>query len=104
MCDGTHFFESMKKAQMRYTKGEYSFKDGACMQRNCGVLMPISSLPSMTSIGDFGHEGERFVDFLVECGFTYWQTLPFCLPDEFHSPYKSEKQALSDNISHLEVQ
>lgn len=59
------------------------------MQRSCGVLMPISSLPSMTSIGDFGHEGERFVDFLAECGFSYWQTLPFCLPDEFHSPYKS---------------
>lgn len=30
-----------------------------------------------------------FIDFLADCGFKYWQVLPFCLPDEYNSPYKS---------------
>lgn len=31
----------------------------------------------------------RFIDFLEECGFSYWQTLPFVPVDECNSPYKS---------------
>ena len=29
------------------------------------------------------------IDFLAESGFSVWLVLPFCLPDEYHSPYKS---------------
>ena len=32
---------------------------------------------------------KEFVDFLKECGFSYWQVLPFCMIDECNSPYKS---------------
>ena len=51
--------------------------------------MHISSLPGEYSIGSFGREARNFVDLLAECGFSYWQVLPFCMPDDCNSPYKS---------------
>lgn len=51
--------------------------------------MHVSSLPGEYSTGSFGREAFEFIDFLVDCGFTYWQVLPFCMPDECNSPYKS---------------
>jgi len=59
------------------------------MKRGSGVLMHISSLWGEYSIGSFGKEALEFVDFLSECGFSYWQVLPFCMVDECNSPYKS---------------
>ena len=51
--------------------------------------MHPSSLWGDYSVGSFGREAYDFVDFLCECGFGVWQTLPFCMTDEFNSPYKS---------------
>ncbi|MDP4134016.1 MAG: 4-alpha-glucanotransferase [Bacillota bacterium] len=59
------------------------------MERSSGVLMHISSLPGGYSSGSFGKEALEFVDFLKNCGFSYWQVLPFCMVDECNSPYKS---------------
>lgn len=59
------------------------------MKRQSGVLLPISALPGDYSIGAFGASARAFVDFLERGGFSAWQVLPFCLPDECHSPYKS---------------
>lgn len=59
-------------------------------ERQSGVLMHISSLPSDYSIGSFGEEAKKFIDFLSNAGFKIWQVLPFCKTDEFSSPYKSE--------------
>jgi 4-alpha-glucanotransferase len=59
------------------------------MERKSGVLMHISSLFGDYSIGSFGTEAKYFIDFLAECGFTYWQVLPFCPADKCNSPYKS---------------
>ena len=59
------------------------------MERKSGVLLHISSLPGDYSCGAFGKAGRDFVDFLAESGFSYWQVLPFCLPDEYESPYSS---------------
>lgn len=59
------------------------------MERKSGVLLHISSLPGEYSCGAFGKEGREFVDFLKKAGFSYWQVLPFCLPNEFASPYSS---------------
>lgn len=59
------------------------------MERKSGVLMHISSLFGGYSIGSFSSAAEYFVDFLVDAGFGYWQVLPFCMPDEYGSPYKS---------------
>ena len=59
------------------------------MERKSGVLMHISSLFNDYSIGSFGNEAKYFIDFLADCGFGYWQVLPFCMVDECNSPYKS---------------
>ncbi len=59
------------------------------MNRASGVLMHISSLPGDYSIGSFGNGAKQFIDFLEDCGFSYWQVLPFCMADECNSPYKS---------------
>lgn len=59
------------------------------MKRSSGVLMHVSSLWGDYSEGSFGKEAKLWIDFLSRCGFSYWQVLPFCLPDEYNSPYKS---------------
>lgn len=59
------------------------------MDRKSGVLMHISSLWGNYSIGSFGTEAKQFIDFLADCGFTYWQVLPFGMTDCYHSPYQS---------------
>lgn len=59
------------------------------MKRKSGVLMHVSSLWGAYSIGSFGKEAYEWIDFLAEAKFSVWQVLPFCLPDECNSPYKS---------------
>ena len=59
------------------------------MKRRSGVLMHVSSLWGDFSCGSFGNEALEWIDFLADCGFSVWQVLPFCLPDEYNSPYKS---------------
>ncbi len=59
------------------------------MERKSGVLMHVSSLFGNYSTGSFGEEAKYFIDFLADAGFGYWQVLPFCMPDEYNSPYKS---------------
>ncbi len=59
------------------------------LSRSSGVLMPVSALFGDYSIGSFGESCRVFIDFLADCGFSYWQVLPFCMVDECNSPYKS---------------
>lgn len=59
------------------------------MERKSGVLMHATSLWGDYSEGSFGDAAREWIDFLADCGFGYWQVLPFCLPDECNSPYKS---------------
>ncbi len=59
------------------------------LTRSSGVLMHITSLHGSDSIGCFGREAKDFIDLLADCGFTWWQVLPFCMADECNSPYKS---------------
>ncbi|MBO5092705.1 MAG: 4-alpha-glucanotransferase [Clostridia bacterium] len=59
------------------------------MKRASGVLMHVSTLWGDYSEGAFSKSAKEFIDFLAECKFTYWQVLPFCIPDEYNSPYKS---------------
>ncbi len=59
------------------------------MKRGSGVLMHISSLFGDYSIGGFSEHTKYFIDFLSDCGFTYWQVLPFSVTDGYNSPYKS---------------
>ena len=59
------------------------------MKRQSGVLMHVSSLFGDYSEGSLGREALDWIDFLADGGFSVWQVLPFCLPDEYNSPYKS---------------
>lgn len=59
------------------------------MKRQSGVLLHISSLPGDYGCGSFGNDAKRFIDMISDAGFAYWQTLPFCIPDLYGSPYSS---------------
>ena len=57
--------------------------------RKCGILLPISCIPSRYGIGSFSKEAYRFIDFLYESGQTYWQILPLGPTGYGDSPYQS---------------
>jgi malto-oligosyltrehalose synthase/4-alpha-glucanotransferase len=59
--------------------------------RNAGILMHITSLPSSYGIGDLGPEAYSFADFLYRSHQTYWQLLPLGPTDAGtqHSPYSA---------------
>ncbi len=59
------------------------------MKRRSGVLMHVSTLWGDYSEGTLGRAAREWIDFLADCGFGVWQVLPFCLPDDCNSPYKS---------------
>ena len=60
------------------------------MKRSSGVFLSISSLSSKyDGIGTLGSSAYKFVDFLVESGFSYWQILPFNPTGFGNSPYQS---------------
>ena len=40
---------------------------------------------------------------MAECGFTYWQVLPFCMVDEYNSPYKSYS-SFSGNLFFIDLE
>ena len=58
-------------------------------ERNAGILMPISSLPSPYGIGTFGRDAYDFVTFVKECNHKYWQVLPLGPTTYGDSPYQS---------------
>ena len=57
--------------------------------RECGILLPIASLPSKYGIGTFSKEAYEFVDQLKEAGQNYWQILPLTPTGYGDSPYQS---------------
>lgn len=58
-------------------------------QRECGVLLPISSLPSKYGIGCFSKSAYEFVDQLKAAGQGCWQILPLGPTSYGDSPYQS---------------
>lgn len=71
------------------------------MDRACGILMHISSLPSDYGIGTFGEAAYSFVDFLKSAGQKYWQTLPLNMTSYGDSPYQSPS-AFAGNINFID--
>jgi len=59
------------------------------IQRGAGVLLHINSLPGSEQTGNLGESAYRFVDFLANSGFHYWQTLPITPTHGDGSPYSS---------------
>ncbi len=56
--------------------------------RTCGILLPVSSLPSLYGIGCFSKEAYDFIDRLVQAGQTWWQILPLGPTGYGDSPYQ----------------
>jgi 4-alpha-glucanotransferase len=56
--------------------------------RGSGVLLHPSSLPGAYGIGNFGEYARKWIDFLSEAGFTYWQTCPLGPTGFGDSPYQ----------------
>src|SRR6185312_3420364 len=57
-------------------------------RRASGILLHPTSLPGPRG-GDLGPAARTFVDFLADCGQSWWQVLPVCPPDGAGSPYAS---------------
>lgn len=58
-------------------------------KRGAGVLLHISSMPSLYGVGVFDNNIKEFIDCIADMGFTYWQVLPFNPVDDANSPYCS---------------
>jgi 4-alpha-glucanotransferase len=58
------------------------------LERSSGILLHPSSLPGLYGIGDIGTQGQRWIDFLVEAGCTWWQILPLGQTGYGDSPYQ----------------
>lgn len=59
------------------------------MKRECGMLLPVFSIPSKYGIGAFSKEAYEFVDALQKAGQQYWQILPLGPTGYGDSPYQS---------------
>lgn len=58
-------------------------------QRQAGVLLHVTSLPSPYGIGDFGPDAYLFVEWLASAGQGIWQWLPTTPIGPGDSPYQS---------------
>lgn len=58
-------------------------------RRSSGILLHPTSLAGPRGAGALGAEALAFVDFLADCGQSWWQVLPVCPPDATGSPYAS---------------
>ena len=58
-------------------------------RRRAGILLHITSLPGAFSFGDISNAAYKFIDFLLDTGFSVWQILPLGPTHTDHSPYQS---------------
>lgn len=58
-------------------------------QREAGILLPVTSLPSDYGIGCFSKEAYDFADWLERAGQSFWQILPIGPVGYGDSPYQS---------------
>lgn len=68
------------------------------MDRSCGVLMPIASLPGNQGIGDLGKHGYRLIDALHMEHIRLWQVLPLNPIGFGYSPYQAFSAFAGDEI------
>ena len=75
----------------RFPCGGYCAKGEKHMneRRECGILLPVSSLPSRYGIGCFDRSAYEFLDFLADAGQSCWQILPLGPTGYGDSPYQS---------------
>ena len=66
--------------------------------RETGILMPVSSLPSRTGVGELGRETKDFLDYLKEAGVKIWQILQIRFHLDGNSPYQPSSSCAGDEI------
>lgn len=66
--------------------------------RETGILMPVSSLPSQTGVGELGRETKEFLGYLKEAGVKIWQILPLNPVGYGNSPYQPYSSCAGDEI------
>ncbi len=59
------------------------------LERSCGILLHITSLPSPYGIGDFGEDAYQFINTIKDRGFKWWQVLPLNMVNQIGSPYSA---------------
>jgi len=71
----------------RVTPG--AFRCRAFPTRTAGVLLHVTALPGAGPVGSLGAPARRFVDFLAEAGFGWWQVCPLGPTGYGDSPYQA---------------
>ena len=71
-------------------------------KKECGILLPLSSLPSKHGIGTLGIEAYHFIDFLKQTNQNYWQILPLCPLGRGNSPY-STTSCFAGEILYIDI-
>ncbi|MCI9311853.1 MAG: 4-alpha-glucanotransferase [Erysipelotrichaceae bacterium] len=68
------------------------------MERACGVLLAVSSLPGNQGIGDFGKPAYTWIDLMAKHGVKLWQILPLHPLGYGNSPYQAYSTYAGDAI------
>lgn len=66
--------------------------------RETGILMPLSSLPSRSGVGELGEFTRQWLDMLEKAGVTIWQILPLNPVGYGNSPYQPYSSCAGDEI------
>ena len=66
--------------------------------RETGILMPVSSLPSHTGVGELGKETEKFIGYLSASGVKIFQILTLNTVGDGNSPYQPYSSCAGDEI------
>ena len=66
--------------------------------RQTGILMPVSSLPSRTGIGELGPAAYRGIEMVKESGAGIWQILPLNPVGYGNSPYQPYSSYAGDEL------
>ena len=66
--------------------------------RQTGILMPASSLPSRTGIGELGPAAYRWIEMMKESGAGIWQILPLNPVGYGNSPYQPYSSYAGDEL------
>ena len=66
--------------------------------RESGILMPVSSLPSRTGVGDLGFYAYEFIRQLQDNGVKIWQILPMNPVGYGNSPYQPYSSCAGDEL------
>lgn len=66
--------------------------------RHAGLLLPVSSLPGVMGIGDFGKGAYEFINKLSRTGASIWQILPLNPVGYGNSPYQTYSSFAGDEI------